>query len=78
MRRFHFLPISRMRVCGKQWIAAEGNALRLTPSGGSVQVRVEDHGASVSIAVVDTGPGIAPQDQRQTDFMFSVGIGIRP
>ncbi len=22
--------------------------------------------------------GIAPQDQRQTDLVFSVGIGIRP
>ncbi|HKU40795.1 MAG TPA: ATP-binding protein, partial [Polyangiales bacterium] len=49
------------------------NALRLTPSGGSVQVRVEDHGPSVDIAVTDTGPGIAPEDQAKVFERFAQG-----
>ena len=49
------------------------NALRLTPSGGSVRVRVEDRGANVSIAVEDTGPGIAPDDQPKVFERFAQG-----
>ncbi|HZC82381.1 MAG TPA: histidine kinase dimerization/phospho-acceptor domain-containing protein, partial [Nitrospiraceae bacterium] len=36
------------------------NALRYTPSGGTVTVCVEEVGNEVMIAVKDTGPGVAP------------------
>ena len=38
------------------------NALRHTPSGGRVTVRVEGAGAWVRLQVADTGSGIAPED----------------
>jgi heavy metal sensor kinase len=37
------------------------NALRYTPSGGTVSVCIEEVGNTVVIAVKDTGPGIAPE-----------------
>ena len=37
------------------------NALRYTPAGGSVSLRVEPRGARVELSVCDTGPGIAPE-----------------
>lgn len=36
------------------------NALRYTPSGGTVTVCLDEAGGQVAIAVKDTGPGIAP------------------
>jgi signal transduction histidine kinase len=38
------------------------NALKFTQEGGSVTVRLTEEEASVHVEVVDTGPGIAPQD----------------
>jgi two-component system sensor histidine kinase BaeS len=37
-----------------------GNALRHTPAGGGVTVRVSREGDAVGVAVEDTGPGIPP------------------
>jgi two-component system OmpR family sensor kinase/two-component system sensor histidine kinase BaeS len=39
-----------------------GNALRHTPAGGRVAVRVERSGEKAQIRVSDTGAGIAPED----------------
>lgn len=39
-----------------------GNAIKYTPSGGSVRVRVSSDGAMLTIAVSDTGVGISPED----------------
>jgi signal transduction histidine kinase len=39
-----------------------GNALRHTPAGGQVSVRVQRSGDLVRLDVVDTGTGIAPED----------------
>lgn len=39
-----------------------GNAVKFTPRGGSVAVRYRVCGAMLEGAVVDTGPGIAPDD----------------
>ncbi len=39
-----------------------GNALRHTPGGGSVSVRVRSDGARVIVSVVDTGSGIPTED----------------
>jgi two-component system, OmpR family, sensor histidine kinase BaeS len=43
------------------------NAIRHTPGGGTVTVRVRDDGGGVLLEVDDTGPGIAP-DQRTAVF----------
>jgi two-component system, OmpR family, sensor histidine kinase BaeS len=37
-----------------------GNALRHTPAGGAVTIRVSGQGDAVGVAVEDTGPGIPP------------------
>jgi PAS domain S-box-containing protein len=37
-----------------------GNAIRFSGAGGQVTVACHDHGATVAIAVSDTGPGIDP------------------
>jgi two-component system sensor histidine kinase BaeS len=38
------------------------NAIRHTPAGGQVTMRVERSGERVTIQVADTGSGIAPED----------------
>lgn len=40
-----------------------GNALRHTPAGGRVEVRVLGQDGHVQVEVADTGEGIAPEDQ---------------
>jgi len=37
------------------------NAIRHTPDGGWIELRAEEHGDRVRIAVRDTGPGISPE-----------------
>lgn len=39
------------------------NALRVTPSGGEVRVRVVRNGHDLRLEVADTGPGVLPEDQ---------------
>jgi signal transduction histidine kinase len=39
-----------------------GNAIKFTPPGGTITVRVERRGDEVWCSVADTGPGIAPDD----------------
>ena len=39
------------------------NALKFTPEGGRIDLRVEMNGDVVEISVADTGVGIAPEDQ---------------
>jgi signal transduction histidine kinase len=38
------------------------NAIKHTPSGGKVEVRVRRHGQQAEVEVADTGGGIAPED----------------
>jgi signal transduction histidine kinase/CheY-like chemotaxis protein len=38
-----------------------GNAIKFTPPGGSVTVRVEPHGDGALVSIADTGPGIAAE-----------------
>ncbi len=38
------------------------NAIRFSPAGGRVEVRVEEDGSAPRITVRDQGPGIAPED----------------
>ncbi|HEY2736576.1 MAG TPA: HAMP domain-containing sensor histidine kinase, partial [Polyangiales bacterium] len=49
------------------------NALRLTKSGGFVQLSVVDQGAEVRVSVSDDGPGIAPDDQKKIFERFAQG-----
>jgi signal transduction histidine kinase len=39
------------------------NAIRYTPSGGTVRVEAEAEGDQVILRVSDTGPGVPPADQ---------------
>lgn len=39
-----------------------GNAVKFTPEGGAVSVQVAGNGNGCTISVLDTGPGISPQD----------------
>lgn len=50
-----------------------GNALKYTPAGGSVVIEVAGDDDSVSIAVRDTGIGIAPQDVEAVFEEFNRG-----
>lgn len=53
------------------------NSLRYTPSGGSVTVRLEQHGTEASLTVADNGIGI-PEDERAhvlDDFFRGAAAG---
>ncbi|MDE2439711.1 MAG: sensor histidine kinase N-terminal domain-containing protein [Betaproteobacteria bacterium] len=39
------------------------NAVRYTPEGGKVAVRIERHGDSLQLSVSDSGPGIPPEER---------------
>ncbi|MBX6364616.1 MAG: GAF domain-containing protein [Gemmatimonadetes bacterium] len=62
-----------------------GNALKFTPEGGQVVLRAEAGAGEVRFAVVDTGPGIAPEDLEMVFDRFwqgshtlhqGVGLGL--
>lgn len=46
------------------------NAVQYTPPSGSVAVAVQEHAASVTMTVSDTGPGIAPADRERVFERF--------
>ncbi|MEQ9465892.1 MAG: HAMP domain-containing sensor histidine kinase [Ekhidna sp.] len=64
------------------------NAVKFTPKGGSVQVKVEDQGEDISISIIDTGIGISDEmkanlfemkkDNKRpgTDNEKSSGVGL--
>ncbi len=51
------------------------NALKFTPAGGAVAVTVGVDGGLARLAVTDTGPGIAPEDQPHVFERFWRGRG---
>jgi signal transduction histidine kinase len=51
------------------------NAIRHTPKGGSITVRVERDGTAARFAVVDTGDGIAPGEVGKIFESFYQGAG---
>ena len=48
-----------------------GNALKFTPSGGSVHVVLRRYGAEIELSVADTGIGVAPGDQQRIFERFA-------
>ncbi len=51
------------------------NAIRHTPKGGAISVKVERDGADVRFAVIDNGDGIAEADQARLFESFYQGAG---
>lgn len=51
------------------------NALRYTPEGGAVSVRVESSGAALVLSVDDSGPGIAIDERQRALERFHRGMG---
>jgi signal transduction histidine kinase len=51
------------------------NALHWTPAGGSVDLGLGAHDGEVTVAVADTGPGIAPQEVERIFRPFWSGDG---
>jgi PAS domain S-box-containing protein len=49
------------------------NAIKFTPSGGHIQVRLQAVGSHAEISVSDDGPGIAPQHLPLIFMMFAQG-----
>ncbi|HSP19829.1 MAG TPA: ATP-binding protein, partial [Myxococcaceae bacterium] len=47
-----------------------GNAIKFTPAGGDIRLRVERAEDLVNVTVADTGPGIAPEDQPSVFVRF--------
>ena len=62
-----------------------GNAVKFTPEGGTVEVRVEPEEGAVHFSVSDTGPGISPENlprlfqpfwQAQRGSLDGAGLGL--
>ncbi len=68
-------PIRGDRRAIKQiLINVVSNAVKYTPSGGSIAIRAEAEPAAVAIAIADTGTGIRPEDlPRVTEPFFRAG-----
>lgn len=47
------------------------NALKFTPAGGTITLRLEDQGRRHRVCVDDTGPGVAPEDRPKLFQLFS-------
>jgi two-component system cell cycle sensor histidine kinase PleC len=68
-------PIRGDRRAIKQiLINVVSNAVKYTPSGGSIAIRAEAEPAAIAIAIADTGTGIRPEDlPRVTEPFFRAG-----
>lgn len=67
-------PDRLSQICGNLL----DNALRYTPDGGSVAVRVEPIGDLVRLSVADSGPGIDPDDLPRVFDRLYVAERYRP
>lgn len=47
------------------------NAIKFTPAGGSITVRLQERGAEIQAAVIDTGIGIAPENLEKVFEKFA-------
>jgi two-component system sensor histidine kinase TctE len=74
---------SRLQVLGQRWQLVEllrnlvDNALRYTPTGGEVTVRISEdlYGEVVVLEVEDNGPGIAPEARERVFQPFYRALG---
>lgn len=68
-----------VRVRGREWQLREAllnlvdNALRYTPPGGRVTVRIEHTDSTVRVVVEDDGPGMSPTDIEKAGVRFRRG-----
>ena len=53
------------------------NAIRVTPAGGVVELRVRQYDGRLRVEVADTGPGVAPEDQQRVFQRFFQGSKAR-
>jgi heavy metal sensor kinase len=54
------------------------NAIKYTPDGGMIQVRVADQAQRVTIDVIDTGPGVAPELRARIFDRYGRGENVGP
>ncbi|MDB6002674.1 MAG: qseC3, partial [Rhizobacter sp.] len=54
-----------------------GNALRYTPAGGVVDVKVSRDGGVLTLRVVDNGPGVEPDERERVFDRFYRGRNLR-
>ena len=52
------------------------NAVKFTETGG-VSIRIEAHGGKVSLSVIDTGPGVSPEEQAAIFEVYRQGEHAR-
>src|SRR6202035_1675452 len=53
------------------------NAIKFTPSGGSVRLSVGSHGRLVTMVIEDTGRGIPPDDMAHVFDRFWRGTAVQ-
>jgi two-component system sensor histidine kinase QseC len=51
------------------------NALKYTPAGGKVEVRIAQHGRRIALDVDDSGPGIPPEERERVFERFYRQVG---
>jgi len=73
------LPLTRVDAALVERALANllDNALRVTPAGGQVTVRVLPDRSGIRVEVVDTGPGVSPEDQPRVFDRFFQGSRAR-
>ena len=54
------------------------NAIKYTPEGGAIQVRVSDSAENVTIDVIDSGPGVAPELRTRIFDRYGRGESVGP
>ena len=54
------------------------NAIKYTPEGGAIQVRVSESADSVTIDVIDSGPGVAPELRTRIFDRYGRGESVGP
>ena len=62
--------VADKRACKQILINLVSNAMKFTPSGGSISIDLQPEGNSLKILIADTGIGIAPKDLAQLGEPF--------